>query len=291
MKYLVLFLLLPVLPAVAQVNSQSQEAVARNFIAAYNAQDFVTLFNIFPEPLADLEKQRKVEIEVSLKKEFQSQFSDLGKIMIDSVFMKKPRQVTVAYHYQNDPIVPSGIILFFDTSGIVQGIQDKQPDFAYPKVTTAISSAMLSRRGQLIDSVVRDRFVKDKFNGNVLVVDGGKTILHKSYGYSNFEKKIPLNDNSLFELASCSKQFTAMAIMILAEEGKLNYSDSLQRFIPELPYHGITIESLLTHTSGLPDYMGLLAEHWDDSKVAFNQDIVESFKTYKPDVRFQPNDK
>jgi CubicO group peptidase (beta-lactamase class C family) len=290
MKYLVLLFLLPVIPAFAQVDSLSHQAIALKFIAAYNQQDYPKLFTIFPEQLTDLEPERKVDIEQSLKKDFTAQFADLGKIMIDSVYANKETQITVNYHFQHDPVVPCAIIMSFNKAGVMQGVFDKSPDYAYPKVNDN-KMISLGARSRQIDSVIKDRFEKDKFNGNVLVIDDGRTIYDRCYGYSNFEKKIPLNNNSLFELASCSKQFTAMAIMMLAEAGKLNYSDSIQRFIPNLPYHNITIENLLTHTSGLPDYMQMMAEHWDASKVATNGDIVTLFKKYTPAVLFQPNEK
>ncbi|HET9137694.1 MAG TPA: serine hydrolase domain-containing protein, partial [Candidatus Kapabacteria bacterium] len=72
---------------------------------------------------------------------------------------------------------------------------------------------------------------------------------------------------------------------------QLELSDSIQRFIPDFPYHNITIEELLTHTSGLPSYEQLLSEKWDQKKFATNHDIVESFKTYNPSVYFAPNEK
>ena len=61
-----------------------------------------------------------------------------------------------------------------------------------------------------------------------------------------------------------------MIIMMLEEEGKLSYDDSVSQYIPELPYPGITIRHLLTHTSGLPDYQAIMDKHWDKSKVASN---------------------
>lgn len=71
-----------------------------------------------------------------------------------------------------------------------------------------------------------------RFNGNVLVAEKGEIIFQKSYGFVNYEKQSPLNDSSVFELASVSKQFTATAILLLKDRGKLKLTDSLRQYFP-----------------------------------------------------------
>ena len=105
-----------------------------------------------------------------------------------------------------------------------------------------------------------------RFNGNVLVADKGEIVFQKSYGYADFDSQRMLNDSSVFELASVSKQFTATGILLLIDKGKLSLTDSLRKFFPELPYSNITIHHMLTHTSGLPDYFWLMIEKWDKTK-------------------------
>ena len=129
------------------------------------------------------------------------------------------------------------------------------------------------------------------FSGVALIAEKGKPIYHKAFGYLNFETKAPMDTTNLFELASVSKQFTAMVIMMLKEEGKLNYDDLVEKYLPAVPYKNITIRQLLTHTSGLPDYQAIMDEHWDKSKVAGNADILEYLKKYHPDKQFEPGDK
>ena len=129
------------------------------------------------------------------------------------------------------------------------------------------------------------------FSGVALIAEKGKPVYHKAFGYLNFETKAPMDTTSLFELASVSKQFTAMAIMMLKEEGKLNYDDLVEKYLPGLPYKKITIRQLLTHTSGLPDYQAIMDEHWDKSKVAGNADILEYLKKYHPDKQFEAGEK
>jgi CubicO group peptidase (beta-lactamase class C family) len=104
--------------------------------------------------------------------------------------------------------------------------------------------------------------------------------------------KRKLNQATIFELASVSKQFTAMGIVLLQKQGKLGYDDQLSKHIPELKhYEGITIRNLLNHTGGLPDYMELFEEKWDKTKFATNQSIVDELAKHKPAIRFKPNEK
>src|SRR5699024_9648061 len=86
-------------------------------------------------------------------------------------------------------------------------------------------------------------------------------------------------------------QFTAMGILLLQKEGKLKFSDPISKYIPELTFYDtITIQHLIHHTSGLPDYMKLFYKHWDRSKFATNKDIVNLLKQYKPKLHFKPGE-
>jgi len=130
----------------------------------------------------------------------------------------------------------------------------------------------------------------NNFSGVVLVAEDGKILLEKAIGYRSFEEKIPLQASDIFELASVSKEFTAMVIMICQEKGKLDYDDPVDKYL-DIPYKGITIRHLLTHTSGLPDYQAVMDEHWDKSRVAGNQEILDYLRRYSPPVLFQPGEK
>jgi len=97
----------------------------------------------------------------------------------------------------------------------------------------------------------------------VLVMKDGKVLHRKGYGLANIQTKTPVSPESVFDLGSIGKQFTAMAIMILAERGHLSYDDKLTTFFPEFPsYAGkITIKHLLHHTAGLPEYEKLYIQN------------------------------
>lgn len=141
-----------------------------------------------------------------------------------------------------------------------------------------------------IDSIVEAAVDTARFNGNILLARNGKVVYQKSFGWANYYTKEALNDSSLFELASVSKQFTAMGIMILKERGQLSYDDDVRKYIPELPYKGMTIRHFLTHTSGIPDYMEIGAG-WDPDRIAFNDDIIAMLAKNKPAVLFKPGEK
>jgi CubicO group peptidase (beta-lactamase class C family) len=87
----------------------------------------------------------------------------------------------------------------------------------------------------------------------VIAVKDGKTVFRKAYGMANLELGVPISPESVFRLGSITKQFTAVAVLALAEEGKLSLSDPITRFLPDYPTHGhvITVEHLLNHTSGI----------------------------------------
>lgn len=145
---------------------------------------------------------------------------------------------------------------------------------------------------QNIDSLLTTFYNNGNLNGNVLIAERGQIIYNKSFGFSNESTKEKLNENSIFELASVSKQFTAMAIVMLKEKGKLDYEDKISKYIPELSeYSNITIRNLLNHTSGLPDYMEIMDSTFDKSKTATNNDIISTFAKLKPQVLFEPNTK
>ncbi|MEH3115210.1 serine hydrolase domain-containing protein [Pedobacter terrae] len=119
-----------------------------------------------------------------------------------------------------------------------------------------------------LDSLFNALFKEKMFHGNVLIADKGKILFEKSYGFANEKTGQKINNRTIFELASVSKQFTAIGIVLLAKRGKLNYDDKISKYIPELSFYGnISIRNLLNHTGGLPDYMEIFEEKWDKKKL------------------------
>ena len=141
-----------------------------------------------------------------------------------------------------------------------------------------------------VDSIISNLAKINKFSGVVLIAENGKVKYNKAVGYIDYANHKPLNKYSIFELASVSKQFTAMTIMMVKEKGLLHYDDLVEKYI-NIPYKGMTIRQLLTHTSGLPDYQAIMDSYWDKSKVADNDDIINYLNKYAPPKLFEPGEK
>lgn len=159
-----------------------------------------------------------------------------------------------------------------------------------PPVTPVVAPHPIARPAlsRAIDSLLA---ADSQFSGVVLVADRGASIYTRAVGFRNAATEAPMRTDAIFELASVSKQFTAMAVMLLAEDGRLRYDDPLERYVPGLPYPDITIRQLLHHTSGLPDYRPLLEAHWDKRTVAGNVEIIEHLIRHAPPRRFAPGER
>ena len=111
-----------------------------------------------------------------------------------------------------------------------------------------------------VDSIFAAFDKRDSPGCAVSVVDSGRTVFAKGYGMASLEHDVPITPSSAFYAASVSKQFTAFAVAMLAQQGKLSLDDDIRKWIPEVPNFGktITVRNLIHHTSGLRDYFGLL---------------------------------
>jgi len=131
---------------------------------------------------------------------------------------------------------------------------------------------------------------KSEFNGVVLIGQKDSIFYSKAFGYADFKKRDSLTLHSDFQLASVSKQFTAVAIMQLHSKGLLNYTDSIQKFFSEFPYKGVTIQQLLTHRSGLPNYTYFyqyIPTTYDT--IITNTDLVNEMIVKHPQAYYPPN--
>lgn len=145
-----------------------------------------------------------------------------------------------------------------------------------------------SNHAALIAQFMRGQHDYFKFNGNVLVAEKGKIIYQQPLGYADYNTKRMLDNNSVFELASLSKQFTAMGILICQDKGLLNINDRVIKFFPLFPYQEITIRELLTHTSGLPGYEEQFEKDWDHKQIAYNKDIFSMLDREHDTLFFKP---
>jgi CubicO group peptidase (beta-lactamase class C family) len=139
-----------------------------------------------------------------------------------------------------------------------------------------------------IESIFDNLAESDSPGVSVLVRENGRTVFEQGYGIRDLETKSSIDAHTNFRLASCTKQFTAMAIMLLVHDGKLRYDERLTDVFPEFPDYGkaITIRNLLNHTSGLPDYESLMEEgpprpRWTKNQQIRDEDVLALLKAQK----------
>jgi CubicO group peptidase (beta-lactamase class C family) len=109
-----------------------------------------------------------------------------------------------------------------------------------------------------LDALAAKHFKADEPGAAILVTRGGTPLLRKGYGMADLEQGTKITPDNVFRLGSITKQFTAVAVLQLVESGKVALSDPITKYLPDAPVHGkaITVEHLLTHTSGIPSYTG-----------------------------------
>ena len=158
-------------------------------------------------------------------------------------------------------------------------------------ITYSHLSAQLSdEQHQKIDSLFIDWNQPNHPGGTVGIMQDGKIVFSKAYGLASLEYLVPNSPETMFNIASVSKQFTAMGIVILHLDGKLSVDDDIRKHLPELPDFGetVTIRHMLHHTSGLRSLHAMLAlAGWrgDDSRT--NEDLFRFVKNQK-DLNFKP---
>jgi CubicO group peptidase (beta-lactamase class C family) len=115
----------------------------------------------------------------------------------------------------------------------------------------------------------------------VLVRQHGATILQRGYGLRDLRARAPIDARTNFRLASFTKQFTAMAVMLLVHDGQLRYDERLSEIFPDFPVYGraVTVRHLLTHTAGLPDYEDLMdGGSWSETRQIQDDDVLALLK-------------
>lgn len=167
--------------------------------------------------------------------------------------------------------------------------------FLYPKKAgdsgIYVYSVPVPNICDVIDNYMKIYTDKGWFSGSILVAKKGEIIISKGYGMADYELSVPNTPKTRFHLGSVTKQFTAMAVMQLQERGLLSVNDPLSKYIPDYPNgKKITLHHLLTHTSGIPDYINDDETFADIYKLYHSVDqIVDRFKN-KP-LEFQPGTK
>jgi len=136
-----------------------------------------------------------------------------------------------------------------------------------------------------MNDLIRDMYPDDGPGATVLISRGDDVLFEKAYGMANLELDVAMRPEMVMEIGSITKQFTAVAILMLVEEGKLALDDDITKFIPDYPTHGhhISIHHLLTHTSGIKSYtfMPEWQQHW--RKDYTPEELIDLFKNQPMD--------
>jgi CubicO group peptidase (beta-lactamase class C family) len=152
-----------------------------------------------------------------------------------------------------------------------------------------VLSKQLQKKHFALDSIFATDYKRGVFNGCVAVLYHDTTIYQKAMGFENIKNKKNLCNESAFQLASVSKMFTAVAVLKLQEQNKLSIKDKIDKYFPDFPYKNITIENLLSHTSGLPNYLYFYYHlPKGDSAILTNQRVLDLLTHHKPAAYFKP---
>lgn len=193
------------------------------------------------------------------------------------------------------------LIVFFVL--FLSSCSEKEDTFIEPEVVKTLpiinvdsifinlDEEIIKKKAASIDKVFSNLRRKVGFNGTVLYAEKGRIIYNKAWGFRDLRKRRDsLHVEDKFQLSSVSKMFTAEAVMILKNEGKIDYDVDIREYIPEFPYEGITTRLLLHHRSGLSRYESLADAKWPDRKKPFlNEDMIEYYVIHQPTPYFKPD--
>lgn len=141
-----------------------------------------------------------------------------------------------------------------------------------------------------VDSLIHSLVRSDSPGAAVLIAVDGEALLKKGYGLRDLNTQEPITPTTNMRMASVSKQFTALCALTLVEQGLLSLDDPVTDYLPYPIFEGMTLEQLMKHSSGLPDYYGHFDKNWPKDEVVENKDVLEWLKT-SPEPSFAPGTK
>lgn len=144
------------------------------------------------------------------------------------------------------------MILFLISAPLLEGCEAIKPINFHEKTVASSNSNIKTKLAKYIDNYSK----KNEFSGTILITKDDEVLLNKGYGTADYNKRLQNKPQTIFQIASLTKQFTAAGILMLQEENLLNVYDTLDKYIPDYPNgNKITLNNLLTHTSGIPEYL------------------------------------
>ncbi len=148
-----------------------------------------------------------------------------------------------------------------------------------------------------IHNYLESKYASEYFNGTVAISKNGEKFFSGAYGVSDIKANKKLKTSTPFKIASVSKQFTALVIMLLIEDGKISMDDEVQKFFPELSYKGLKVSHLLGFTNGLPNAIRLLEKHWQPEikdvtkrKAIHTENVIPIYAKYNPPLVSVPGE-
>jgi CubicO group peptidase (beta-lactamase class C family) len=157
----------------------------------------------------------------------------------------------------------------------------------YPPTPQQLSQSEFRELFREVKGFYDTTLLRTGFNGGFLVAKGGNIVYEAYNGFARLNTKDSIKVNTPFHIASTSKTFTAAAVLYLVDKGQLSLTDSIQKFFPGFPYKNITVKTLLSQRSGLPNYMNAMEEAgWDRKQIATNNDVLTFFMTEQPKLYY-----
>ena len=181
------------------------------------------------------------------------------------------------YGFAGSPLIPNSLMLNHDAfpAEIMQHDITQSP---FKELNQALGKVNIGAKNS-------------KFNGTILIGYQGKVIFQNAYGNADRANGLKHSMDTPTQIASITKTFTGTAMAWLQEKNILKLSDPVQKHLWEFPYANITLEQLLSHRSGLPDYINYSNRYWSSSEPMYNDEVLKQFATYKFSLKFTPGAK
>jgi CubicO group peptidase (beta-lactamase class C family) len=180
-------------------------------------------------------------------------------------------------------------VIFLYSCGAVSAPEPVTEDSLqyYPPTPQQLSKSKFREIFRSVKEFYDTTLLRTGFNGAFLVAKGGNIVYEAYNGLVKLNGKDSIKINTAFHIASTSKTFTAAAVLYLVDKKQLSLDDSIQKFFPGFPYKNITIKTLLSQRSGLPNYMNAMEEGgWNRKQIATNNDVLEFFITKQPKLYY-----
>ena len=152
-----------------------------------------------------------------------------------------------------------------------------------------LDPATYKRYHDMVSDFVDRNLSERNFSGGILVAKDGVVVYERYTGYSNRKNKTPVDSSTSLQVASTGKTLTSAAVLKLIQEGKMGLNDPVTKFFPNFPYTDVTVKMLLSHRSGLPNYLNYMEQMgWNRRIAATNQDVLNTLINWHPPQQYRP---